>query len=250
LVTLVIEQVDIMTKRTFLVTGASKGIGRALSTRLGAAGHHVVGVARGADPSFPGTLVPIDLNDSKASAEAFADLARRHSFDGVVNNLGLVRMHSLGEIDLKDVDDILRGNLHPTIQTVQAILPTLRAKRWGRIVNLSSMVVVGMAQRTAYAAAKAAINSFTRTWALELAEAGITVNAVAPGPVETEMFRHNTPVGSEAERRFLSLIPMRRLGKPEEVAAAIAFLLSDEASYITGQTLFVDGGGSTGRVAI
>ncbi|GAU86954.1 SDR family oxidoreductase [Bosea sp. BIWAKO-01] len=239
-----------MTQRTFLVTGASKGIGRALSSRLAAAGHHVVGIARGKDPRFPGTLVSIDLNDNKASEQALADLAQRYSFDGVVNNLGMIRMHRLGEIDLVDVDDILRGNLHPTIQTVQAILPTMRAKGWGRIVNLSSMVVVGIAQRSAYAAAKAAINSLTRTWALELAETGITVNAVAPGPVETEMFRQNTPIGSEAEKRFLSIIPMRRLGKPEELAAAIAFLLSEDAGYITGQTLFVDGGGSTGRITI
>jgi len=164
-----------MTKRTFLVTGASKGIGRALSMRLADAGHHVVGVARDQDPSFPGTLESIDLSDSKASAGALSDLARRHSFDGAVNNLGLVRLHPLGEIDLKDVDDMLRVNLHPAIRTVQAILPTLQAKGWGRIVNPSSLTVVGVAQRTAYAAAKAAINSVTRTWALELAETGITV---------------------------------------------------------------------------
>ncbi|HEY4161956.1 MAG TPA: SDR family oxidoreductase [Dongiaceae bacterium] len=239
-----------MTKRTFLVTGASKGIGRALSVRLADAGHHVVGVARGQDPSFPGTLVSIDLGDSKASAEAFADLAQRHAFDGVVNNVGLARMHRIGEIDLKDVDDILRVNLHSTIQTVQAILPTMRAKGWGRVVNISSLTVVGIAQRSAYAAAKAAVNSFTRTWAVELAETGITVNSVAPGPVETEMFRKYTPAGSEAESRFLSLIPMKRLGKPEEIAAAIAFLLSEEAGFITGQTLFVDGGGSVGKAAI
>jgi NAD(P)-dependent dehydrogenase (short-subunit alcohol dehydrogenase family) len=86
--------------------------------------------------------------------------------------------------------------------------------------------------------------------AIELAETGITVNAVAPGPVETEMFRRNTPAGSEAERRFLSMIPMRRLGKPEEIAASIAFLLSDEAAFITGQILFVDGGGSIGRSSL
>ncbi|MBZ9810257.1 SDR family oxidoreductase [Mesorhizobium sp. BR1-1-9] len=239
-----------MTKRTFLVTGASKGIGRALSTRLAAAGHHVVGIARGADPSFPGTLVPIDLFDSKAAAEALADLAQRYSFDGVVNNLGMIKMHALGEIDLADVDDIMPGNIHPTIAAVQAVLPAMREKGWGRIVNLSSIVVVGIARRSAYAAAKAAIDSLTRTWALELAQTGITVNEVAPGPVETEMFRENTPAGSEAETRFLSMIPMRRLGKPEELAAAIAFLLSEEAGYITGQTLFVDGGGSTGRIAI
>ncbi|RUO97666.1 SDR family oxidoreductase [Hyphomicrobium sp.] len=238
-----------MTKRTFLVTGASKGIGRALSHRLADAGHHVVGVARSKDASFPGTLVPIDLNDDRASNEAFVDLARRHEFDGVVNNVGLVRLHSVGEIDLRDVDDMLRVNVHSTIQTVQAILPTLKAKGWGRVVNVSSLVTVGIALRSGYAAAKGAVNSLTRTWAIELAQSGITVNAVAPGPIETDMFRSNVPVGSEAEERFLSLVPMRRLGRPEEIAAAIAFLLSEEAGFITGQILFVDGGGSIGRTS-
>ncbi|WP_024513064.1 SDR family oxidoreductase [Bradyrhizobium sp. ARR65] len=236
-----------MTKRTFLITGASKGIGRALSQRLTDSGHHVVGIARGQDPGFPGTLVSIDLDDSAMSAAAFAELARCHSFDGVVNNVGLARLHRIGEIELRDVEDMLRINVHPTIQTVQAILPSLQAKGWGRIVNVTSLVTTGIPLRSGYAAAKAAVNSLTRTWAMELAEMGITVNAVAPGPVETEMFRRNTPAGSEAEGRFLSMIPMRRLGKPEEVAAAIAFLLSDEAAFITGQTLFVDGGGSIGR---
>ncbi|HVZ91057.1 MAG TPA: SDR family oxidoreductase [Rhizomicrobium sp.] len=237
------------TKRTFLVTGATKGIGRALSQRLADSGHRVVGVAREKDPGFPGILTSIDLADSRASSEAFADLARRYAFDGVVNNAGLARLHPVGEIELADVDDMLRVNLHATIRTVQAILPTLKEKGWGRIVNVTSLVTVGIAMRSGYAAAKAAVNSLTRTWAIELAETGITVNAVAPGPVETEMFRRNTPAGSEAEGRFLSMIPMRRLGNPEEIAAAIAFLLSEDAGFITGQILFVDGGGSIGRTA-
>lgn len=236
-----------MTKRTFLVTGASKGIGRALTNRLAAAGHHVVGVARNPDPDFPGTLVPLDLGDNKRSGEVFAELAARYSFDGVVNNAGITKMQPVGEIELQAVDDIMRFNVNSAILTTQSVLPSLRAKGWGRIVNVSSLTVIGIANRSAYAASKAALNSLTRTWAIELAETGITVNGVSPGPLDTEMFRKGTPAGSEAERKFLSLIPMRRLGKPDDIAAAIAFLLSDDAGWITGQTLHVDGGGSIGK---
>lgn len=239
-----------MKTRTFLVTGATRGIGRSLSHRLAEAGHLVVGIARGKDSTFPGELAAIDLDDDRAAAEALADIAKKYSFDGVVNNVGMAKLHRLGEIDLADVDDMLRLNIHSTILTTQAVLPGLMEKRWGRIVNVTSLVTTGTPLRSGYAAAKAAVNSLTRTWAMELAETGVTVNAVAPGPTETEMFRRNTPAGSEAEARFLSLIPIRRLGKPEEIAAAIAFLLSEDASFITGQILFADGGGSVGRASV
>ncbi|WP_206995808.1 SDR family oxidoreductase [Trinickia mobilis] len=239
-----------MTQRTFLITGASKGIGRALSNRLAADGHHVVGLARGADdPTFPGTLVATDLSDRDATDHTLAALVERYAFDGVVNNVGFVRLARVGEIGLDDLEASFRHNLTPAVQTVQALLPRMRERGWGRIVNLSSLVVLGVTNRTAYAAAKAAMMSFTRTWALELAQTGITVNAVAPGPTETEMLRQNAPVGSEAERRFLSLVPMNRLGKTEELAGAVAFMLSEDAGFITGQTLFVDGGASVGRAA-
>lgn len=239
-----------MKQRTFLITGATKGIGRAVSEYLARAGHHVVGLARNADDStFPGTLMAADLSDRHATGHVLEELVKRFSFDGAVNNVGYVRLASVGEVDLDDLEYTLRLNLMPTIQTVQAILPQMRSQGWGRVVNVTSLVALGMAQRTAYAAAKGAVNSFTRTWALELAEAGITVNSVAPGPTETELFRANTPKGSAAEERFLSLVPMRRLGQPEELASAIAFLLSDEAGYITGQTLYVDGGASIGKAA-
>lgn len=236
-----------MIRRTFLVTGASKGIGRALSDRLATAGHQVVGIARKADvPGFPGRLVALDLADSEATRTAMERLAREHAFDGVVNNVGLVRPQRLGEIDIAALDDVLRVNLHPAVLAVQAALPGMKTRGWGRIVNVSSLVVLGAPERTAYAAAKAALVSFARGWALELAETGITVNAVAPGPTETELFRQNNPPGSAGEARYLSAIPMRRFGAPAEIAAAISFLLSQEASFITGQTLFVDGGASVG----
>lgn len=237
-----------MTKRTFLISGASKGIGRALAERLARDGHHVVGLARNADdPQFPGTLLAVDLADEAATADVLAGIARDHAIDGVVNNLGFIRLNKLGDIDLGELEESLRLNLRPTVQVTQAMLPGMRARGWGRIVNMSSLVVLGMAERSAYAAAKSAMISFTRTWALELAQTGITVNSVAPGPTETAMFRQNTKPGSDAERRYLAAVPMGRFGKPDEIAAAVAFMLSEEAAFVTGQTLFADGGASLGK---
>jgi 3-oxoacyl-[acyl-carrier protein] reductase len=240
-----------MPSRTFLITGASKGIGRALSDRLAKGGDRVVGLARhAADADFPGQLVPVDLGDRDSTAALLDKLAHEYDFDGVVNNVGLVKTQRLGAIELATFDDVMRVNLHPALQTVQALLPQMRKKQWGRIVNISSLTILGMVERTAYAAAKSALVSFARSWALELAETGITVNVVAPGPTETELFRANNPPGGEGQRRFLAATPMGRFAQPDEIAAGIAFFLSEDAGFITGQTLFIDGGASIGKSMI
>lgn len=230
-----------------LITGASKGIGRATADYLAKQGHKIIGVARRKpEDSFPGEFVEVDLTNVEQTEAVLADLTKTYSITRLVNNVGLVKRESLEEINWQELSAVLEFNLRPAVQLTQALLPTMKQLRWGRIVNISSLTVLGIPNRSSYAAAKAGLISFTRCWALELAKTGITVNAIAPGPIETELFRENNPPGSEGEQRYLSIIPMNRIGQPEEVAAAIAFFLSDEATFITGQTLFVDGGASIG----
>jgi len=230
-----------------VVTGASRGIGLAIAHRLAESGGTVIGVARRQpDGDFPGPFFQIDLSNREETEQGFSDIIAAHSVDHLVNNAGYLVAATLDETTPKDFDTQIAVNLRAYVQCAQACLPAMRARGRGRIVNVASRATLGRIKRTAYAAAKTGVISLTKTWALELASSGITVNTIAPGPIATEMFKTNMPPGSPEYETVIAGIPMNRMGTPEEIAAAASFFLGDDAGFVTGQTLYVCGGGSVG----
>jgi len=210
-----------------------------------------VGIARGAPTeSLPGESWTVDMTDRAATSEALAEITERFPINGIVNNVGLTGHQAVEDYNLADFDDEIQVNLTCAVQTVQACVPQMKREGFGRIVNISSELVLGHFNRTGYTAAKAGLHALARTWSYELGGHGITVNNVAPGPVETEMFTQRNPVGSEQRNAKLAKIAMGRIGEPDDIAGAVAFFMADETSWITGQTLFVDGGSGLGGTGL
>lgn len=231
-----------------LVTGISRGIGKAIADALVAQGRRVLGVSRSRPDGFVGEHHAIDLADAGA-ADALAELCRRERPLGLVANAGVVASGSLDAVTAADMERTFRVNVEAVVWAMQAVAPAMREARAGRIVVLGSRAALGKTERIAYSASKAAVGGVVRSAALELAPFGVTVNVVAPGPIETEMFRQNQPPGSEARRRIEETVPVARLGRPEEVARAVLYFLDADAGFTTGQTLHVCGGLTIGAVS-
>jgi NAD(P)-dependent dehydrogenase (short-subunit alcohol dehydrogenase family) len=240
-------------KGTALVTGSSTGIGRVLCEQLLADGYEVLALARRATEIDHPRLhsIQVDLADRAATQAVAADIAARFAVTTLLHNAGVIRPALLGEVQLDDLDLLTELHLGSAITLAQALLPAMRARRFGRIVLLSSRGALGLATRSAYSATKAGMIGLARTWALELAPEGITVNVVAPGPISgTEMFHAVVPAESERERRLAEAIPVKRLGTPDDVARAVSFFAHPANSFVTGQVLYVCGGASVGTLTI
>jgi 3-oxoacyl-[acyl-carrier protein] reductase len=236
-----------------IVTGGSTGIGAEICRQMLDAGYEVVSLARRRPSQSHAKLhaVEVDLMDAAATGQAAADVASRFDITHVVHNAGVVRPALLADVKPDDLPALSQLHLGSAITLVQAALPTMKQNQFGRIVLMSSRGALGLATRTAYAATKAGMVGMARTWALELAADGITVNVVAPGPIaDTEMFRSIVPQDSEREKALTAAIPVKRLGQSDDVARAVMFFCDRANGFVTGQTLYICGGASLGTIVI
>ncbi len=242
-----------MKEKRAIVTGGSTGIGVAICRALLDQGYEVISLSRreAALKSARLRSIQVDLSDTEATRQVVAELASQTPATTIVHNAGAILEKPLEQVVMADLDLLMHLHVGAPVSLVQANLTAMREDGFGRIVLISSRAVLGLAKRTAYAATKAGMIGLARTWALELGPAGITANVVAPGPIEdTEMFDGVVPQGSPRRDAIAQSLPVRRLGRPDDVARAVTFLTDPGAGFITGQTLYVCGGASVGSPAL
>jgi len=241
-----------MQNQIALVTGASRGIGAAIAAELGRQGATVIGTATtpsGADnitaalqaAGINGTGMSLDVNDAAQVEAVLKEIGEKFGVITIlVNNAGVTRDTLLMRMSEDDWDTVLSTNLKSVFRLSQAVLRPMMKARYGRIINISSVVGhMGNAGQTNYCAAKAGMTGFTKSMAQEVGSRGITVNCVAPGFIDTDMTKE---LPEEHKAKLLERIPLGRLGQAEDIAAAVAFLASSRAGYISGETLHVNGG--------
>lgn len=238
-----------LTGKVALVTGASRGIGKAIATQLQALGATVIGTATSEHGAAKiseylgsdGMGLVLNVTNDESISEMFAAIKGAHgSVDVLVNNAGITRDNLFMRMKDDEWQDILDTNLSSVFKVSKAAIRPMMKKRTGRIINIGSVVgTMGNAGQVNYATAKAGLLGFTKSLAREVASRGITVNTIAPGFIDTDMTQTLT---DEQKEGIFSQVPANRLGKPEEIATTVAFLASDAAAYITGETIHVNGG--------
>lgn len=232
-----------------VVTGGARGIGAAICARFYADGYEVVILDRlEPDHRCWHDYQQLDLGDSVTAREVMAEVVAKHDVSCLVNNAGIARPAALLDTTDKHIDEVHAVNIRGTIACTQVVVPSMKEIGYGRIINIGSRVALGKQLRTAYAASKAGLIGLTKSWALELAPLGITVNCVAPGPIRTAAFEKANPAGSLMTQSLVTGIPLGFMGEPCDVADAVAFI--GKARFVTGQVLYVCGGVTVGLAGI
>jgi 3-oxoacyl-[acyl-carrier protein] reductase len=229
-----------------LITGGASGIGKAIADRCRADGLAPVIIDRIAGPD---TIVA-DMMDRESTQAALFEALASGPITRLVNNVGAVFPADARSQTLDEYNSAYRLNLETAAQCLQALLPGMTEAGFGRVVNMSSRAALGKELRSAYAATKAGLIGMTRVWALELGALGITVNAIGPGPIATELFLKANPMDSPRTRAIIDGVPVKRIGQPEDVANAAAFFLGADSGFVTGQVLYVCGGLTVGRASV
>jgi len=231
---------------TALITGGSAGIGLSIAEKLLERGYEVVSLDVQPPKLKKVKHIQVDLTDVGAAAKAVKGIKATT----LVHNAGIIRPALLPDVKLEDFEALTKLHLEAPIVLLQALLPAMKAANFGRVVLVSSRAVLGLPTRTSYSATKAGMLGMARTWALELAPSGITVNVVAPGPIRTANFHSVVPEGSPQVEKIAQAIPVKRLGEADDVARAVLFFADRDAGFVTGQVLYVCGGTSVGTLTL
>ena len=237
---------------TALVTGGSAGIGAAIVDDLLAEGYQVISIDRNPAAVENERLVSyqLDLAEIEKVDVLTEEIVTEYEITTLVHNAGVIRASLMEEVKQEDYDYVDALHVRSLLTLGQACLPAMKIAAFGRIIIISSRAVLGLKTRTSYSSTKAAQLGLTRTWAMELGQYGVTVNAIAPGPVITPQFRSNTPEGDPMEKKLADSLPVKRLGLPKDISRMVTFLASPDSGYITGQTIYVCGGASLGSLAL